>query len=212
MLKNIKKLVLIAAFFSTGLAQSNLSCVAAEFTIHPTFAHEENRAWMILKATPGETIQDSITVKNLSAEKITLHIAVHEADTKNGNIKIIESQNFENIGSWISVQNKIDLLPNETKNLPVNINIPIDTPAKQYTASILASLTETNQQNLQIVTRIGVRIYLDVTNQTTGDMQTSIFRLTANPFLILGILLSVTGIIVGIVINIPFHKPDHDQK
>lgn len=151
-----------------------------DFTIYPTYVHESNSNWIILDATKDSFTSDYVTIENLSDQNQTIQIQVREAEQKGDSFLSIEDQPLKNIGNWINIDDNFHTLaPHEKKNIPLEINIPKDADLGEYTASILASKADINSQNIKIVTRIGVRVYLNVVEENM--LQTNIFSSTTFP-------------------------------
>ena len=161
---------LITGILIYSLLCGNLTAYAAAggFTAYPSRTHDGNKSWIITRAEPGKTAEESITLENLSDEIRQISLEVKEARTENGKFTPISGQ-FENIGNWISVpQDSYILEPHRKMIIPVSIAVPADTPDDSYNAAIFAVQKEKNDNGLNIVTRIGVRVYLNVSNDGAG--------------------------------------------
>ncbi len=155
------------------IAQSNIVEAkgdTAAFTIHPTYFHEGNKSWIIQQAKPQSSIKDYLTVENLSDEDQKIRLELREASNEKGDFKPIEKATFKNIGKWIHLSNAEYILkPYEKKKIPFEINIPASAEKKEYTAVIYGIGEKVNAQNIRIVTRIGVRLYIQVDTIQFGE-------------------------------------------
>lgn len=146
-----------------------------DFTIYPTYKHGNNSSWLILNMEEGEHFTDSVTIENLTNQEQNLKLEIHDATEENGTFVLQEDKNQKKLGGWMSIEtDNITLKPHEKRKIPVAFNIPKNVPNQEYTASILASKTEKNAQNILITTRIGVRVYTNIT--APQSLQANIFN------------------------------------
>lgn len=171
-----------------------------DFTIYPSYFHGESKSWLLLDLEQGETITESITLENLTEKPQTLELKVVEATGKNGSFSLIENQEFKHLGNWTTLsQTNVQLDPYEKQKIPVEIIIPKNAEKMNYKASILASKTETNAQNINVTTRIGVRMYMDI--HEPHALGTNIFNSSAYTGTVFFIL-SLMGVIGACMYNI----------
>lgn len=148
------------------LINSELANAEGKFTIYPSYLHGENKSWIIQDAAPEQVVKDFVTLENLSDKKETISLMIREARTQNDQFIPIDDTNFENLGHWTKLpQSSYTLAPNEKIKIPFTIKIPKGIPAKEYTGVIFAAKQEQNDaQKINLVTRIGVRMYINVTS------------------------------------------------
>lgn len=193
---------LIGLLLCAPLAQAS----SAVFTTYPSHTLNNNK-WIIRDVNPGQSYQEEITAENLQNYPITLTLQVIESSGSKENIRLLENQPNQNIGNWIQPEiNSIDLAAHQKQNIKINIIIPNKTELGEYQAVILTTNTDKNKGNLNIATRIGNRIYLNVTNNPI--LQTNIFSTNISVIQITFITLSVIAILYGIRPN----KRPADQK
>lgn len=188
---------------STLLVLLNLTpahAATGDFTIYPSYMHGDNKSWLLLDLEQGETITDYVTVENLTGESQTLELNVVEATEENGSFLLTEEKEAEHLENWTALpQTIVELAPFEKQKIPVEITIPEKAQKTDYKASILASKTETNAQNIDITTRIGIRMYVDVHEpQALGANIFSSPTYTSAVFFIL----SLMGVIGACIYNI----------
>jgi uncharacterized membrane protein len=170
------------------------------FTIYPSYMHDNNTNWITLDTEQGAEIKDYVTVENLSAEKQTINLEIKNADNTGSSFTISESEN--GLTAWINLQNStVTLEPYESKKIPFEMKIPKNAEVKNYTGAILAAKTTANPDSLNIVTKIGVRMFINVTEPK--PVQANIFtsRTFANSIFYFLSLFAVLASIFYTLIN-----------
>lgn len=179
MMKRTLSTICLATVLSLTGGTLSLAYSGGDFTIYPTYSHEGNKTWIIAKTAPGSQMTETVTLENLSAETQEITLLVREAKEENGQFKVNQAGDSRNIGAWITAEgNSYTLAPHQKIRIPLMISVPEDAKDGQYTAAVFASKTDSTGENLNIVTRIGVRIYLTVTPATHG--YTDIFTAPGN--------------------------------
>lgn len=208
-MKRITKIIIASVLTSTLLPiltmatngikeEKTKDAPIGEFTIHPTYKHGDNLAWIVHTANPGSNFTDFVTLENLTDSQQQLSLRIHEAEEKESFI-IDESTEYQNLGNWISMpQTTYTLSPHETKKIELNFKIPKNIASKKYVGTILASKSKTNDQNIDIVTRIGVRIYLNINEK---NLQTNIFTNTTHYDSLL-FTLAIIGFVGAVSLNL----------
>ncbi len=158
------------------------------FTSYPEDISNGN--WIIKNVNPGKNYYEKLIVKNLENETIQLNLKFNEFIENNKNIQLLENQKYLNIGNWISPTSQtIQLLPYETKRISFEIKIPKQTLEKQYQGAFLISKQLSQNNSFNINTRIGNRIYLNVTNNNL--LENNIFNLPISKTNLLFIFISI---------------------
>lgn len=168
----MKKLIVTTSFLAIALLMNVAPAyaVTGDFTIYPSYMHRGSKSWILLDLKQGEAVTDYVTVENLTNEPQTLTLEVREATEETGSYLLVESNEYASIGNWIRLtEQSVALKPYEKKRVPVEIKVPQNADIKNYKASVLGSKTETNSQNINITTRIGVRMYVDVHEATPSQ-------------------------------------------
>ena len=181
-----------------ALIISNIAiCNENTFTIYPQNPGTENKNWIKKSVNPGKEINEKLILENSSNEAISLKLEVREF-TAEKEFKIIESETYKNIGNWIKLnETRVSLEPGEKKVVKASISPPENTETKEYHAVILASEEKNDNGTINIVTRIGVRIYLNVTNAKIEEK--NILQLSTTQIIIISI--SSVCLIIGLLIN-----------
>lgn len=166
-----KKLLTTCAILLAVITGATMSYADAggDFTLYPSQTHNGNKNWIIRNAASGSVIEESLSLENLSDKRLEISLLVREAVEENGNFTTTDSHEFENIGSWINPEaNSYTLEPHKKIDVPVMISIPADAEKGKYTAAIFASKKDAAGSSLNIVTQIGVRVYLTVSPAANG--------------------------------------------
>jgi hypothetical protein len=159
-----KTILTICVSLSLVLTGTAIVHAQGNFTIYPTYEHNGNKGWIISSIATGNTASDSVTLQNLTDQPQSITLAIKEATIQNDKFTAIESTNFKDLGNWLQLpQTEFTLAPHEQIKVPVMISIPENTNQKEYTGAIYAIQQKTNSQNVKIITRVGVRLYITVT-------------------------------------------------
>lgn len=162
------------------------------FTTYPTKTINQDK-WIVRDVNPGRHYREQITIENLSDENIELKIDIIESTGGRENIRLLENSTYQPIKQWIKPeQDIVKLSPFEKKNINLNIQVPGNQELGEYQAVALVSQTSEKSGNLKISTRIGNRIYLNVTDQKI--LQTNTFNSEINPPQLTLIILSLIAI------------------
>jgi hypothetical protein len=130
-----------------------------------------SRSWFVYNLVPGEQRQDTLLLKNESDERLKVKIyPVDGVTTADGTfaLKMREEDNTD-LGSWVSLpQKEVVLQPRENKKITFTIKIPEDASVGDHLGGIvLEKEPVASEGNINIVTRVGVRIYETV----PGDLK-----------------------------------------
>lgn len=174
------------------------SIVLAEtgvFTTFPSYSTDHS-TWIVRDVNPGGKYEEYITLENLTENKITLEISMIESSGDKSNIQLLEKKDPKKAGLWITPgTNIVELNGQEHRQIKLNINIPGDAKPGEYQAVAMVTEKKPDNQRFRINTRIGNRIYLNVT--LSNDLKTNTF-IPDNYALQTGlIILSLGGILYG---------------
>lgn len=142
----------------------NISIASSpNFIVHPKDTSNGN--WIVKSVNPSKDYNQTLIVKNLENKATKLNLEFLEFTEDNGHIQLLENQKYKNIGNWITPTNAvIQLSPNEQKQINFKIKIPNNVSRQQYQGAFLVSKNTEDVSTLNIKTRIGNRIYLNVTD------------------------------------------------
>lgn len=192
----IQKILIILALTTIG-SHLCLADYEAVFTSYPSNTIDHNK-WIVRDVNPGENYEEYLTVKNLSDKNIKVKLNTVETTGPKENIRVLDNQEPKNIGNWIGLENQfIELQANQKKDLKISISIPEKAATGEYQAAVFATYTDESNRNLNTTTRIGNRIYLNVTNN--HSLYTNTFSPNINITQLSLIIFSILGIIISSV-------------
>lgn len=190
----MKNLFITSLVLSLSLINTS-NALSGDFTIYPTNSTEK---WVNQEMHPGESKKQLITLVNATNQEITLNLEFKNTLGTRDKIKIDELSKNQ-LRSWLSYPNSVNLKPNEKKVIETNITIPENANTGDYQGVLLASYSQTTSDLLTINTKIGTRYYINVT--PTSEIQSNIFNLPNINTQIALILMATIGLIYG------FKKP-----
>ncbi len=202
-MKKLLLYILTTLIIGTPLAWA----VEPVFTTFPSYEHQGNKQWLLIDTAPGQTINDSFKIQNLSSEPISVNIEFYETTGSKEKITILENREFKNLGQWTTLQNKsLSLDPFQTAQIGVQFKIPQNTKSGEYQGVILVSnLQPDHSDQLNIETRLGNRVYLNVKPNT--ELQTNSLNTNISPIQI-GLIIAA---IIGIVISLSLKKNTNEN-
>jgi hypothetical protein len=202
---------ILSGLLLTGINTAYAS--GGDFTIYPTYKHDDNSGWIVMDVNPNQIIKDSVTLENLSDETQTIRIEYLEATEQSGNFIPADAADYNDIGRWTNIEKTTyTLAPHEKIRVPIVFSIPEDADLKQYTGAVYAVKEFLNPQNIKVAVRIGVRTYINVTDAPLA-VQTNIF--TSTPYVYsVYFIFSLLGVIAALFYNIIFilEKRKHAKK
>lgn len=197
----MKKIIFI--ILGIGLISTQVAMAAAGenlFTTYPSFTKDRNK-WIIRDANPGQQSEDYLTLDNLSDQTITLSLTVKELSGTKTQPQIIENQNLQNIGNWTKLENnQVTLSAHQKSQVKVIIQVPENAQLGSYQEVVLVSHVQQQTSDLNVATRIGDRIYLNVTDQK--NLQANTQNLNVTPLQLALIILASLGIIASLSVPV----------
>ncbi|MCD6471424.1 DUF916 domain-containing protein [bacterium] len=181
-------LVCFIIFF--GFFGSNIQVKAAEdqeVAIYP--AHWDpnkplTQSWFIYSLDPGETKTDEVQLFNLSDKPIDILLyPVDALTTKEGAFALKnKTEKQTDIGSWIKLAySEITLGPKEVRNIPFVISVPKDAEVGDHAGGIIMEKKIPKKYDIgkqigvNVVTRVGVRVYTTVKGEIHRLLQINKF-------------------------------------
>ncbi len=144
----------------------------------------KNNTWFIFEAQPGETVSDTVLIKNLSSNPKNVRVNIIDSKSNKAG-RFILKRNDEpqfTIGKWSKLeQNIIELAPNQSLPLNFEITIPVETEPSEFSGGIVAEEFVESTEGSAITTRIGNRIYLKVPGKFTPQLDWIQFNKKTNP-------------------------------
>lgn len=124
---------------------------------------------------PGSRISDAIHVTNTGTVAATFTIATGDGVVGSDGAFDIDDQSSERAGGWITVDGTDDgeltLGPDESRVLPVVIDVPDDALPGDHPAGIAVGVTQ--GQDVQVNYRVGVRLHLRVAGEIDAALGVS---------------------------------------
>ncbi|WP_207919551.1 hypothetical protein [Micromonospora sp. KC207] len=133
----------------------------------PVARHDDPRAlrYIVDHLPPGSTIKRKISVVNHSAERRRLDLFAAGADVADGRFRFAEGRTANELSGWITLdEDSVTLDPQESIRFTATVRVPREASAGERYAVVWASTVPARNAsaNVNIVHRVGVRVYLDV--------------------------------------------------
>jgi hypothetical protein len=153
---------------------------SVEFSLEPSTASSQPSGYFVLEAKPGDTVEQSATLRNLTKNTITVQIAPVDAMTGlyGGVTYALPTDTAKAAGTWIKVsQGEVTLESGATVEVPFTVNVPNDAPTGVSIGALTAwvpakkdmSSTTTSGFGAQII--IQTRRVVAVKVTTPGDAE-----------------------------------------
>jgi hypothetical protein len=155
----ITVLFVFRQFRVQATSMGGLSILPADPDSETVYSH----SWFVYNLVPGEERKDSLLLKNDSNERLKVKIyPVDGVTTADGTfaLKMREEDNTD-LGSWVFLpQKEVVLQPKENKKVAFVIRVPEDASVGDHLGGIVLEREPVSTEgNINIVTRVGVRIY-----------------------------------------------------
>ncbi len=163
------------------------------WTVEPATADgPDGRAWAELTLDPGQSVTDHLAIRNLSKSAATFSIKAADGYfTDTGRFNMLpSSQPSTAAGTWIDVQDSVEVPAGGTVVLPYTVTVPDNATPGDHAAGIAASVSFVGQNpdgggTLGVESRVGFRVITRV----TGDVQPAMtatglaatYDMSANP-------------------------------
>lgn len=175
----ILSFLLLTLFVSPALAVDS-----GTISANPTKFSDNDprtRSWFIYSYSAGEIRNDSVTVENKGTEAITVKVyPVDSTTTSDGGFALAnENTPRKGIGAWVKINtDAVTLAPNEKRVIPFTISIPANAQKGEYSGGIVFENTtpkniKNKKVNINIISRVGVRIYETVPGPEQLNMEIS---------------------------------------
>ncbi|MGQ0680460.1 MAG: WxL protein peptidoglycan domain-containing protein [Actinomycetota bacterium] len=149
------------------------------------------RAAFEYQLDPGQQVEDSVAVSNLSDQDHEFVVYASDAlNTDQGGFDLLKTQEEpKDVGSWISPRSQTVTIPARSRmSIPFTIVIPELATPGDHAGGIVASITDLGDGNGQVSVerRVGARIYLRISGDlapalTVRDLKAH-YRGSWNPF------------------------------
>ncbi|MDG9677192.1 hypothetical protein [Micromonospora sp. DH14] len=137
---------------------------ALTWTVQPaTASGPDQRRWITASLDPGQAVTEHLAVRNFSRTAVTF--ALKAADgylTDKGRFNMLSSDRPSvDGGTWIDVQEKVTVGPNETRVVPFTITVPPGATPGDHPAGIAATVSSAGG-TVTVESRVGFRVMLRV--------------------------------------------------
>lgn len=136
------------------------------------------KSWFIYTLKPGEVKEAKVDVINQSDQPVEVKIyPVDAVTTKDGAFAPQpEDRKRVDVGAWTSMSvSEISLKPNETKVVDFTIKVPENVEVGDHMGAIIVQGKEVPEAKegtaMQVVTRVGARIYLTVPGEIIKELE-----------------------------------------
>jgi len=192
-MKNKIGLILVVIFTFGFCLSLNNACYAISSSglgIYPNQSEWNlkdisSKSWFIYNINPGETKTSKVDIRNESDKQVSLKIyPVDAITTKDGSFAPESEDSIKkDVGSWINMSvSELSLNPREVKTVDFTINPPLDANIGDHMGAIIIqnkdSLGEKNGTSMQVLNRIGARIYLTIPGEKIEKLEIGEFSNT----------------------------------
>lgn len=121
--------------------------------------------WLVYEIDPGAGVSDAVLVRNDSDTGRSLDLYPADAQLQPSGAFTADLQGVrpKAVGAWTSLDTShFDLAPHTSRRVALTLTVPAGTDPGEYYGSVLAQFQDTSRQQLRVVHRIGLRIYLTV--------------------------------------------------
>jgi hypothetical protein len=144
--------------------------------------NEATKSWFIYTLNPGEIKKSKVDIKNDSDQPVDLKIYPVEATTtKDGSFAPQSEDAIKNgVGSWINMSvNGLTLNPKEIKTVDFIITVPQNAEPGDHMGAIIIQNNKTERNtSVQIINRLGARIYITVPGEKNNKLEIETFDKT----------------------------------
>ncbi|MBU0706825.1 DUF916 domain-containing protein [Patescibacteria group bacterium] len=149
----------------------------------PEVLHSDS--WFIYELEPGETKEDAVKITNTTDESATFELyAVDATTTSDGAFApLMKDVKHKDVGSWVELPQETVEVPADTEiEIPFKITIPEESVdvGEHIGAIIIQEVLESGVTergvSLNIVTRVGVRMYVTIPGDIRRGFEITDFR------------------------------------
>ncbi|MGI5522402.1 WxL protein peptidoglycan domain-containing protein [Micromonospora sp. CA-259024] len=137
---------------------------ALTWTVQPaTPSGPDQRRWINASLDPGEARTEHLAVRNFSRNAVAFSLKAADGYlTDKGRFNMLSSDRTSvDGGTWIDVQERVTVGPNETKVVPFTITVPKGATPGDHPAGIAATVTSTGG-TVNVESRVGFRVMVRV--------------------------------------------------
>jgi hypothetical protein len=123
------------------------------------------------RTDPGAKIEGKIVIFNEGAEDASFYAAFEKFTEVNGEKKFLRGEPAE-LANWFKMEKSVTLKAGESKEVPFTIEVPENAPPGGHFAVIWWGTAPPGANQVSIVTRAGILVYLNVSGEVkeTGEI------------------------------------------
>ncbi len=128
---------------------------------------EDGRAWIELELGPGETTEEHLLVRNLSASTVTFGLTAADGYfTETGRFNMLTSdRESTDAGTWIDIPNEVEVASGADVIVPFTLTVPDNATPGDHPAGVAASIISGSDGQVGIESRIGFRVMTRVAGE-----------------------------------------------
>ena len=173
--------------FFVSISRQVLAAEMEDVAVYPATWDETNplsKYWFIYSLQPGEIKEDAIELANLTKKQVSLDIYTVDALTTKEGAFALRNKNEpkKDTGAWIALStNEVNLGPQEVKVIPFTVVVPANADVGDHAGGIVVVQKESSQQTIDqqfgvnVVTRVGVRIYANIPGEIIRQLRITNF-------------------------------------
>ncbi|MBM7493465.1 hypothetical protein JOD64_004687 [Micromonospora luteifusca] len=161
---------------------------ALTWTVQPaTASGPDQRRWVNASLDPGEVVTEHLAVRNFSRTAVAFSLKAADGYlTDKGRFNMLSSDRPSvDGGTWIDVQERVTVGPDETKVVPFTITVPRSATPGDHPAGIAATVTSTGG-TVSVESRVGFRVMVRVNGSVRAALPiqglTTRYTPSWNPF------------------------------
>lgn len=150
-------------------------------------AGEDGRSWIELELDPGQTVEEHLLVRNLSARDITFRLSAADGYfTETGRFNMLTSDKPSvDAGTWIRIQDTVDVPSGGDAIVPFTVTVPDNATPGDHPAGVAAAIRSGEDEQIGVESRVGFRVMTRVTGDLAPSAEARIggaYRGSWNPF------------------------------
>ncbi|WP_406067825.1 hypothetical protein [Micromonospora sp. NBC_01638] len=161
---------------------------ALTWTVQPaTPSGPDQRRWINASLDPGAAVTEHLAVRNFSRNAVAFSLKAADGYlTDKGRFNMLSSDRTSvDGGTWIDVQERVTVGPNETRVVPFTITVPKGATPGDHPAGIAATVTSTGG-TVSVESRVGFRVMVRVNGSVQAALPvrglTAAYTPSWNPF------------------------------
>ncbi|MFI6780151.1 hypothetical protein [Micromonospora sp. NPDC050276] len=179
--------VLAVAFLTVASAPTAAAAEpdpkALTWTVQPATANgPDQRRWINASLDPGQAVTEHLAVRNFSRTAVAFSLKAADGYlTDKGRFNMLSSDRPSvDGGTWIDVQEKVTVGPNETRVVPFTITVPRSATPGDHPAGIAATVTSTGG-TVNVESRVGFRVMVRVNGDARAALAVRGLAATYSP-------------------------------